>query len=489
MGSVGFLILMTIPLLATQALPARIKLPGIILFTFNLLFLLLILDFPAFLYLGLFLGASYGILLATRKYRHAPFLLPVAILVLMFAVFKRYEFLPFQLSLRSVPEILGLSFAIFRVIAVLFEVHDRSEVPSPLFFLNYTVSMFTFLSGPIQRYRIFKEDMARWSSFVVSDEIMAGSLNRLFNGIIKVVFVAPPFHALQLFFWKAAHITTPIGRLEILVNAAMGHDNMKLALGYGLACFFYLPFLYFNFAGYTDIVIALGRMAGFDLPENFDCPFHSESFLDFWNRWHISLSLWFRDYCFTPTLKEMLKRRVKDPIVATLPAYFICFGLLGLWHGRTWPFMLCGLMFSVASMVNYAYRSLLLRSPLLSTDYKRISGGRLYLSVSSRLTLFYIGLAVAGFWLTGPEMLAAWSAMTAEGTSFAFTAIVVCLACVLYTVRLAYESQLVMRLSKGLVYLSRDWDSAFVLGAKTFIILCWFFVISSNVPDFVYKGF
>src|SRR5205085_2944886 len=99
--------------------------------------------------------------------------------------------------------------------------------------------------------------------------------------------------------------------------------DLAPASGFGLAAFCYLIFLYLNFSGYTDMMIGLGRLLGFCLPENFDKPFAATSFLDFWKRWHISLSLWFRDYCFTPILKRMIKAGIKDPAVATLPAYFI----------------------------------------------------------------------------------------------------------------------------------------------------------------------
>jgi alginate O-acetyltransferase complex protein AlgI len=488
-SSVAVLMFLTTLLLGVQAMPVRVKKSAGLMFALNFLFLTIILDKTSLFCLSVFIFLSYFIVLMTWNFKRSPVSISVVLLILIFIFFKKYEFLPFESVWRRFPEIAGLSFIIFRVLTVLFEVRDRDERPAMLMFLNYTLSMFTFLSGPIQRYKGFKEDLAGRSSFVVSDEIMSSSLNRLFNGIIKVVLIAPPLQSLQLFFWESANRQAPFGRLQIMVDRLMSHGHVKIALGYGIACLLYLPFLYFNFSGYTDIVIALGRMAGFSLPENFDHPFSAQSFLDFWSRWHISLSVWFRDYCFTPILKVMIKRGVKNAVLATLPAYFICFGLIGLWHGRTWPFLLCGFMFAVAAVVNHEYRSFLLKSPALSDGYKNLSGARLYGAVSSSLTVFYIALAVVGLWLPGEDMRAAWSLMTAQSAFFGSVLIMGAVACGLFVVRLAYDTPWVARMSGGLAYLLRDHHSHFIVGAKVFVVICWFFVVSSNVPDFVYQGF
>jgi len=432
---------------------------------------------------------SYVILLTTQKYRNTPLLLLVAAVVLMFAIFKRYEFLPFQSILGHIPEMFGLSFIIFRVMSVLFEVRDKKEETSLPIFLNYTLSIFTFLSGPIQRYKGFKADLAGRSCFRVSDEIMSASLSRLFNGIMKVVLIAPFLQDLQLFVWRGALKKTPVRTVEIIAGRLVGHGSTKIALGYGLACFIYLLFLYFNFSGYTDTVIALGRIAGFNLPENFDHPFRAESFLEFWNRWHVSLSLWFRDYCFTPILKAMIKARVRNAVLATLPAYFICFGLIGVWHGRTWPFVLCGLMFALASVVNYGYRTLIPRSASLARYDRTISGSLLYGAVASSATLYYLGLAIAGFWLSGQDMRAAWHQMT-PGSAFEASAVIVAgVAFALYIQRYAYQFGAVSRFVDRAAYLVRDNPSTVITGLKAFVIMSWLIVFSSNVPDFVYQGF
>jgi alginate O-acetyltransferase complex protein AlgI len=481
------LILLTLLVLAIQLPPLRLKGSGLMLLVFNLLFLLTVLDITAIIYLGIFLAISYIVLLVARTWASSSIIVPLGALVFMFVIFKRYEFLPCQALLSRIPAILGLSFIIFRNVNLLYEVRDRDELPSPLLFLNYTLSMFTFLSGPIQRYRAFKEDLSGWQFFTITRRIIETSTNRFLNGVIKVIFIAPPFRTLQLLCWGAVHRATVPGLA--IVDHVMAFSQIRVPLAYGAACVLYVVFLYFNFSGYTDIVIALGRMAGFNLPENFDRPFKAESFLDFWNRWHISLSVWFRDYCFTPILKWMLTLGWRDAIISTLPAYFVCFGLLGIWHGRTWPFVLCGLMFSVAAVVNQAYRSFLLRSRSWSRHYRTISSRRLYGAIASSLTFVYVALAIQGFWLTGPEMAASWSAMTGRSALLGSAVLVASLACGFYVTRAAHGVPWIAGKVGRITYLIRDHRSALTLFAKALIIFCWLSAGSSEVPDFAYRGF
>ena len=208
-----------------------------------------------------------------------------------------------------IPELLGLSYIIFRVLSVILSVQDTGRLPGLVPYLNYCLSMFTFLSGPIQRYRDFDEDIVRRRTFRLGEGELSLGLNRILNGVLKVVYLAPVIQGLQEFFMTAREP----GNFAIIrgPRSAIFHGPLDFSgtfapsLGFGLAALSYLVFLYFNFSGYTDIVIGLGRLVGFRLPENFYKPFSSTNFLEFWRRWHISLSLWFRDYCFSPILKRM----------------------------------------------------------------------------------------------------------------------------------------------------------------------------------------
>ncbi len=216
-------------------------------------------------------------------------------------------------------------------------------------------------------------------------------------------------------------------------------------------------------------------------------PFAATSFLDFWKRWHISLSLWFRDYCLTPILKRMVKSGIKDPALATLPAYFISFGLLGLWHGRTWPFVLCGLMFAAGSSANHFYRSFLNRHGKGSLE--KLGENQLYQALASSITFFYISIAITGLWLSGDAFDKLWRSFSLRQIGLSFTLAIVCLTVVLYLGRWLLRMERVQSLAIKPVQGFFIEETPFLIAAKAFIFVAWFFAFSANLPDFVYQRF
>jgi alginate O-acetyltransferase complex protein AlgI len=477
MSSISILFALSLVFSLARHFSQRVSESDTILLTFNLTFLLLILERGALLYLGLFLTISYLILLTARRFSKVPFSLCVLSIVLLFAIFKKYQFLPIELLTSVIPDIAGLSFVIFRVIALLFEAKDRRNVPAITEYLNYTISMFTFVSGPIQRYSRFTDDQRRRKTFVLDDDVLLACLNRVFSGAIKVTLIGPVVQGLQLSLWESL----PSASLTVV-------QRISTAAHYGLACIAFLVFLYFNFSGYTDIVIGLGRMIGFNLPENFDHPLRSTSFLDFWNRWHISLSTWFRDYCFTPVLKKMITLRIRNVVIATAPAYFISFGLIGIWHGRTWPFLLCGMMFAFAAVVNHSYHVLFTKSAC-PPFHRIVASKRLRASISSSLTLIYISIAISGLWMPGAAISAVWASFTLASGLVGFSLIAVLMTFALYLARTFQERPACARIWERLVYLLEGCRPTGLVAAKLFLVLCWCFTASSNLPDIVYRVF
>ena len=477
MSSIAILFALSVVLAGAQRCSQRIRESDTILLAFNLMFLLLILKWGEMLFLGLFLTFSYLILLKARRLTKTPFSLYLSSIVLMFAIFKKYQFLPIGPLTRIVPEMAGLSFVVFRVIALLFEARDRRNVPAITDYLNYTLSMFTFISGPIQRYSGFKEDQQRRRAFVLDDDVLVACLNRVFGGAIKVALIGPLVQGLQLSLWNVPQNTT-----------ATSVQGIGMTAHYGLACIAFLAFLYFNFSGYTDIVIGLGRMIGFNLPENFDHPFRSTSFLDFWNRWHISLSTWFRDYCFTPILKKMIILRISNVVVATAPAYLISFGLIGIWHGRTWPFLLCGIMFALGAVVNHSYR-VLSSGSAYPLSHRIVASKRLRESISSSLTLIYVAIAISGLWMPGAAIIAIWASFTPATVLAGFSFIAALMTFALYLARTLREGSVCGPVWERLAYLFENSRPSGLVAAKLFLVFCWFFTASSNLPDIVYRVF
>jgi D-alanyl-lipoteichoic acid acyltransferase DltB (MBOAT superfamily) len=312
------------------------------------------------------------------------------------------------------------------------------------------------------------------------------------NGVVKIVYLSLLAQGAQNFFMQAGQKSVTFARRESITVVLHGPlevlGPMAPSFGFGMAALCYLFFLYFNFSGYTDMMIGLGRLLGFRLPENFDRPFTASSFLDFWKRWHASLSLWFRDYCFTPILKRMVKAGVKDPAIATLPAYFISFGLLGLWHGRTWPFILCGLMFATGSSANHFYRSVLNRR-VARDALGKLDGSSLYQAFAAAVTFFYISLAITGLWLSEDKFYKSWHSFSLGEATISFSLIVVILSCLLYLVRTLWHKERVQALMVRPVHDFFLGETSFLIAAKIFLVVVWYFVFSANLPDFVYEQF
>ena len=107
----------------------------------------------------------------------------------------------------------------------------------------------------------------------------------------------------------------------------------------------YLLQLYYDFSGYSDMAIGLGKLFGFATPKNFDYPYLSKSIVEFWNRWHMTLGLWLRDYIYTPVLRAMMKGEQLSIFACNLIALFVTWLFSGVWHGAGWRFLIYGLYY------------------------------------------------------------------------------------------------------------------------------------------------
>jgi D-alanyl-lipoteichoic acid acyltransferase DltB (MBOAT superfamily) len=184
----------------------------------------------------------------------------------------------------------------------------------------------------------------------------------------------------------------------------------------------------------------------------------------------------------------MVKAGIKDPVLAALPAYFISFGLLGLWHGRTWPFILCGLMFAAGSVANHFYRSLL-NQRVETTALERLDGNRLYRVFATSLTLFYISLAITGLWLPDATFTTVWHSFSVLQGAGAFTLIVFCLTCILYLGWGPWHAKRIQEMVIRPVRYFFDSEASSIIAAKIFLAIIWVYLFSANIPDFVYQRF
>ena len=217
---------------------------------------------------------------------------------------------------------LGLSYVSFQLVSYLLDVNKKT-IESEEDFLKFAFYVLLFpkiLVGPITRYGPLKEQIGK---FDVTPEGVAAGIRRFIIGLAKKILIAD----------FLAKIIDPIFNLP--------KPNIAPWLAWFVLVSFALQ-LYFDFSGYTDMAIGLGQMMGLTFLENFNYPYITKSISEFWRRWHISLSSWFRDYVFYPLERKRLKW-LGQPI-----NILIVFSLTGLWHGVTWNYLVWGLMHGTA---------------------------------------------------------------------------------------------------------------------------------------------
>jgi alginate O-acetyltransferase complex protein AlgI len=216
---------------------------------------------------------------------------------------------------------IGISFFTFHAVSYVVDVYRRDAVAqkSPVHAALYLLLFPQLIAGPIIRYREIAGQLGRRS--IDFDGFAAGA-RRFTIGLGKKMLVANT-------------VAVPADRIF-----AMPADQLSAAHAW-LAVVCYTLQIYFDFSGYSDMAIGLGRMFGFRFPENFRWPYIAISVQDFWRRWHISLSSWFRDYLYVPLGGN---RTTPAGVYRNLvTVFFLC----GLWHGASWTFVAWGLYHGV----------------------------------------------------------------------------------------------------------------------------------------------
>ncbi len=239
------------------------------------------------------------------------------------ASFKYLDFIlsPFAAVFGSVPlrtglaAPIGISFFTFKCISYVIDTYrDRRNGTRSFFELLLYISFFPqIMAGPITRFPDFRAQLPERCCTVGR---AAKGLRRFIIGLGKKLVLA--------------------GAAAAVADGAFGADAALDARVAWLCAIAYMLQIYFDFSGYSDMAIGLGEMFGFSTPENFNYPYAADSITDFWRRWHISLSSWFRDYLYIP-----LGGNRKGQARAALNK-FVVFVLCGLWHGAGWNFLLWG---------------------------------------------------------------------------------------------------------------------------------------------------
>ena len=246
----------------------------------------------------------------------------------------------FGTSFAAIPGIsvlpLGISFYTFQTLSYTIDVYRRDVKTEHniIDFGAYVVMFPQLIAGPIVKYRDVSDRLHVYKGRYNLKQIEEGMTLFTF-GLAKKVLLADAVGAL----W-----TDIIGIADSPSATFVGLANASTPLVW-LGVIAYSLQLYFDFSGYSMMAIGMGKMLGFDFPQNFNYPYISASITEFWRRWHISLSTWFRDYVYIPLGGNRVSRGkwVRNILVV--------WGLTGLWHGADWNFLLWGLYYGVLLLI------------------------------------------------------------------------------------------------------------------------------------------
>ena len=266
--------------------------------------------------------------------------LGIVINVLILGFFKYADFILENLSKISFLSFIspigislpiGISFYVFQSMSYIIDVY-RGESVVQRKFVNFSayVSMFPqLIAGPIVRYSDVEEQLSNRGHTI---DASANGVRRFIIGLAKKVLLADVAGALWEYVLKIPREQTSVALLW-------------------LGIILYTFQIYFDFSGYSDMAIGLGKILGFDFPENFNYPYISKSITEFWRRWHITLSTWFKEYVYIPLGGN---KRGKGRLAFNLLVVWL---LTGLWHGASWNFVLWGFYYFVLLIIEKLFLS------------------------------------------------------------------------------------------------------------------------------------
>ena len=234
-----------------------------------------------------------------------------------------------DISLLHVIMPIGISFFTFQIIAYMIDVYNKKHKPAKklLDFMTY-VSLFPqLIAGPIVRYSTVEKELSKRKT---TYKTFSEGVKRFVIGLSKKVLLA-----------------NVLGEFATFLVA-------ESVLAAWLKPILFTLQIYFDFSGYSDMAIGLGLMFGFHFLENFNYPLIANSITDFWRRWHISLSSWFRDYVYIPLGGNRVSK------LKWIRNIFIVWFLTGFWHGASWNFILWGLYFGILLVIEKIFLSKLL---------------------------------------------------------------------------------------------------------------------------------
>ena len=244
---------------------------------------------------------------------------------LNFTVSNLNHFLTNDIQIKSIALPIGISFFTFQAMSYVIDVYRKNgEVQKNPMNVGLYIAFFPqLIAGPIVRYQTIADQIKNRKETL---SVFSDGIVRFITGFCKKIILSDTF--------------------ALIADAAFDNQETNSASFAWLGAIAYTLQIYFDFGGYSDMGIGLGKMFGFHFLENFDYPYVSTSVTDFWRRWHISLGSWFRDYVYFPLGGSRVEK--KSRLVFNL---FAVWFLTGVWHGANWTFILWGLMYFVLLVI------------------------------------------------------------------------------------------------------------------------------------------
>ena len=268
----------------------------------------------------------------------------------------------------------GISYLTFKAVQVVIETRDGLiKAMSPLDWLYFVCFFPVFTSGPIDRSRRFVEDAhRRWTREEYADLLSRGLLLLLAGAVYQMVLAT---------IAGGWYSPAAVGSGPALAEAA---EQVKNAWAFGL-------FMFFNFAGYSMMAVGASYCFGIRTPRNFRAPFAAVDIKDFWNRWHITLSFWLRDFVFMRFVRSAARHKwFKSRPTGACMGYIVNMGLMGAWHGLTPEYLAYGLFHGVLLAATDAFQK-------KSSIYKRYKNELWFKALSWFVTINLVMLGFAIF--------------------------------------------------------------------------------------------
>ncbi len=438
----------------------------------NLILLLVSLFFyawgePVYVFLMLFTIAfdfGMGILMEKKPHlvRKRIFIFTVIVNLGFLFFFKYWGFLLdtvsqiFNLGIpyTPLPLPIGISFYTFQILSYVIDIYlGKVPVQKNIISFGLYVTMFPqLIAGPIVRYKDIDDQL---SDRVMNQEKFGIGVERFIQGLGKKVLLA-----------------NNIGYVWTLISAMNVGELSVLTAWIGIIAFTFQ--IYFDFSGYSDMAIGLGKMFGFEFLENFNYPYISRSVSEFWRRWHISLGTWFREYLYIP----LGGNRV--PIPRLFLNLCIVWLLTGLWHGASWNFVIWGGYYGLILFAEKVFlKALLEKLPkFIQHSYTLILvmiGWVFFASPDIGFALSYLGVM---FFTTGASLV------DSTGLYYLYTSLILLVICGICSTPIVH-----LRYNK-LIHSEKNWVVPFGLGLNSVIMfLSVAYLVTETYNPFLYFRF